>query len=506
MGDKILSDQLALIVEHSLNEIYVFDAQSLKFHTVNQTARENLGYYMDELTGLTPLDLKPDMTAEAWDRMIRRLRERERKTTQFETRHQRKDGSTYPVFVRLELISGDEAELFVAIIEDLTERVSAAQSWRESEALLRSIIETAPDAIITINEVGTVESFSPAAERLFDYTADEVIGNNVSMLMPSPYKEVHDGYLERYLATGEKHIIGIGREVTARRKDGVTFPMELAVGELQQGDRHIFTGFIRDITDRVAVEQHAIELQRELAHMSRLTAMGEMSTTLAHELNQPLAAISNYAQAVSRMLEADQPDARKSLAFTEKIAEQAQRAGSIIRQLRKFVERGETETTLEDVNQVVREAARLGLIGASSKGIVLEFDLADPLPPAMMDRVQIQQVMVNLVRNAFDALSELIGSGISDFSGSRRGGAIITVRSAVQEDSYTRVSVVDNGPGIAQDVIKKLFEPFVTSKQEGMGIGLSVCRSIVEAHNGQLWAENGPAGGAAFHFTLPIQT
>jgi two-component system sensor kinase FixL len=504
VSNKLLTDQLALIVEHSLNEIYIFDVNSLKFQTVNQKARENLGYSMEELCNLTPLDLKPALSRAVWDRLTGRLRKQKYQTTQFSNRHQRKDGSFYPVFVRLELISGEGTELYVAIIEDLTERAIAAESLQESEALLRSVIETAPDPIITIDEAGIVQSFSPAAERLFGYEAGEVVGNNVSMLMPTPYLEAHDSYLDRYLTTGEKHIIGIGREVTAVRKDGVVFPMELAVGELKQGDRRIFTGFIRDISERIAAEQRANELQRELAHVSRLTAMGEMSTTLAHELNQPLAAISNYAQAVRRMLEMESPSLEKSLNFTTKIAEQAQRAGDIIRQLRKFVARGETETTQEDINQVVRDAARLGLIGAATKGIVLGYNLNDSLPRVPIDKTQIQQVVVNLVRNAFDAICEEIDKGTYASAQMGRHDSNINVESNFFPGGKIIVSVSDNGPGITPEVMETLFDPFVSSKDDGMGIGLSVCRTIVEAHGGELWAKNRALGGAAFFFTLPI--
>ncbi len=241
---------------------------------------------------------------------------------------------------------------------------------QEREARLRSILETAPDAIIVIGERGIMESYSPAAERLFGYRAEEALGQNVSILMPSPYRERHDSYLDHYLKTGERRIIGIGRVVVGRRRDGSTFPMELAVGEARVNGRRVFTGFIRDLTERQLVESRMQELQSELLHVSRLSDVGQMASALAHELNQPLAAIVNYVQAMRRLLHASNLQVPGRIIETmDKTVAQAARAGEIIQHLRGFIRKGESERHREDLNKVVEEATALGLVGAKESGI-----------------------------------------------------------------------------------------------------------------------------------------
>ncbi len=358
----------------------------------------------------------------------------------------------------------------------------------EREALLRAIIETSPDGLITIQEEGIIQSFNSAAERLFGYAAAEVVGRNVSCLMPSPYREQHDSYVQRYLRTGEKRIIGIGREVLGERKDGSVFPLELAVGEVCVDGRRWFAGFVRDVSARQTTEQRLHQLRSELVHVSRLSEMGEMASALAHELNQPLTAIINYLQACRRLLGGQGGERVGEL--MQKAADQATRAGEIIHHLRRFIARGETERTLEQVNPVIEEAARLALVGAGQKGIAIAFDLATTLPPVLINKVQIQQVIINLVRNGVDALADA----------ERRQ---IMVRSAPSGPDAIEIDVVDTGPGLAAEVVGRLFQPFVTTKPGGIGIGLSICRTIAEAHDGKLWATANPGGGTVFHLRLP---
>src|SRR5262249_22109108 len=233
------------------------------------------------------------------------------------------------------------------------------------EAHLESILATVPEAMIVIDERGLMQSFSPAAERLFGYGAAEVLGKNISMMMPSPYRENHDEYIARYLRTGEKRIIGIGRVVVGERKDGSTFPMELAVGEMRSSNARFFTGFIRDLTERQKTEARLQELQSELVHISRLTAMGEMASALAHELNQPLSAIANYMKGSRRLLEGRTDEQSVTIREAmEKAAEQSLRAGQVIRRLRDFVARGESERRVESLKKLVEEASALALVGA----------------------------------------------------------------------------------------------------------------------------------------------
>ncbi len=289
------------------------------------------------------------------------------------------------------------------------------------EAHLQSILDTVPEAMIVIGERGIMQYFSSAAERLFGYDAKETIGHNVKMLMPSPYRESHDTYLDRYLTTGERRIIGIGRVVVGQRKDGSTFPMELAVGEMQSADRRYFTGFIRDLTERQKTEARLQELQSELVHISRLTAMGEMASTLAHELNQPLSAISNYLKGSRRLL-SDGPDEKTAMLrdAMDKAADQAMRAGQIIRRLRDFVARGESERRVESITKLVEEASALALVGVKDRGIRVSFQFDPSVDLVLADRVQVQQVLLNLIRNAMDAMEDRGKARSDDCGGAER--------------------------------------------------------------------------------------
>ncbi len=359
----------------------------------------------------------------------------------------------------------------------------------EREAHLRSILETVPDAMVVIDEHGLMQSFSTTAERLFGWKAEEVIGRNVSMLMPQPYRDAHDSYLLRYLTTGERRIIGIGRVVVGERKDGSTFPMELSVGEMQSSSERFFTGFVRDLSESQATERRLQDLQAELVHVSRLTALGEMASALAHELNQPLSAIANYVKGSVRILDQETPDPAKVRNALIQAGDQALRAGEIIRRLRDFVSKGESERRVEPLTKLIEEAGALAMIGAKESGVRVSFDISPAAPYVLADKVQVQQVLLNLMRNAIEAMQD----------SPRRA---LTISSALGEDHNVIVKVIDTGPGIAPEVASRLFQPFVTSKSTGMGVGLSISRTIIEAHGGRIWAESAPGGGTVFSFTL----
>jgi two-component system, LuxR family, sensor kinase FixL len=377
------------------------------------------------------------------------------------------------------------------VIFDIDDQKRAERSLKARERHLRSILETVPDAMIVIDEQGIMQSFSLAAERLFGYAAAEAIGQNVSILMPEPDRSRHDGYLDRYRRTGERRIIGIGRVVTGRRKDGSTFPMHLSIGEMRSGDERHFTGFARDLTERNETQAKLQELQAELVHVSRLTAMGEMAATLAHELNQPLAAIGNYLKGSRRLLEnSKDPRAATIQDALGKGADQALRAGQIIRRLRDFVARGESEKRVERVAKLIEEASALALVGARERGVHVQLAIDPAVDKVIVDRVQVQQVLVNLIRNAMDAMQEA----------ARRELTLTVIPVA---GDMVQLSVADTGPGLSKEVSARLFQPFVTTKPHGMGVGLSISRTIVEAHGGALWAEPNEGGGAVFRFTLP---
>lgn len=378
----------------------------------------------------------------------------------------------------------------------LSHATQSAQDAAAREAHLQSILDTVPEAMIVIDERGNIQSFSAAAERLFGYTTSEVVGKNVKIMMPAPYRENHDGYLHRYLSTGERRIIGIGRVVVGERKDGSTFPMELAVGEMKSSGRRFFTGFIRDLTERQQTEARLQDLQSELIHISRLTAMGEMASTLAHELNQPLSAITNYMKGSKRLLESDGDGSTSTNMVREaidKAAEQALRAGQIIRRLRDFVARGESEYRVEVISKLVEEACALALVGAKDLGVRVKFEFDQTAGLVLADRVQIQQVLLNLVRNAIEAMQD-------------RERRELTVSVAPAPGDMAKISVSDTGTGIAPEFAEQLFQPFMTTKRHGMGVGLSISRTIIEGHGGQIWTEPNPGGGTIFSFTLRAVT
>jgi two-component system, LuxR family, sensor kinase FixL len=376
------------------------------------------------------------------------------------------------------------------IVIDIEDQKEVEEALRTREGHLRSILETIPDAMIVIDGTGIMQFFSSAAERQFGYSEREAIGQNVRMLMPNPDRARHDGYLARYRSTGERHIVGIGRIVTGQRKDGTTFPMHLSIGEMQSGGEPYFTGFVRDLTEHQQTQARLQELQSELVHVSRLSAMGEMASALAHELNQPLAAINNYMKGSRRLLTASSdPNRLKIESAMDRAAEQALRAGQIIRRLRDFVSRGESEKRVESLSKLIEEAGALGLTGAREQGVQLRFNLNPEYDLVLVDRVQIQQVLVNLFRNALEAMAhspqrELIASN------------------AKVANDMIEVAVFDTGAGIQDDVMSNLFQTFFTTKETGMGVGLSISRSIIEAHGGRMWAETNRSGGATFRFTL----
>jgi two-component system sensor kinase FixL len=280
--------------------------------------------------------------------------------------------------------------------------------------------------------------------------------------------------------------------VVGLRKSGETFPMELQVSEFAFSGHRYFTGFVRDLTQRQEAERRIEDLQAELLHASRLSVMGQMASTMAHELNQPLTAVTNYLEAGRQLLATGAGRPERIADLMEKAIGQAQRAGDVIRRLREFVGKGETERRPQSVNQLVEEAVALALVGARQRGVRTSFELDHTLPPVVVDHVQIQQVVLNLVRNAIEAMEQV-----------ERRELVIGTRT-IPEQGMVEISVADSGPGIAPELADRLFQPFVTTKATGMGLGLSICREIVEAHHGRLTASPGSPGGAVFRLTLPI--
>lgn len=457
----------------------------------NHGAEVIFGYCAPEMIGSSIVKIYPPGREAEEEDILNRIRRGER-IDHFETLRRRKDGQVIDVSVTVSPVWDRNGRMFGAskVVRDVTAARRAQAALSEREAHLQSVLDTVPDAMIVIDTKGIMQSFSTTAERLFGYKAEEAVGRNVSILMPPPYREQHDGYLNRYMTTGERRIIGIGRLVVGLRKDGTTFPMELAVGEMRSGERRFFTGFVRDLTERQEAQQRLQELQAELIHMSRFTALGEMASTLAHELNQPLTAAASYLNGARRLLDGGkETDAAKIRSAIENAVDQTLRAGQIIRRLREFVSRGESDRQVENLRKLIEEASALALVGAKQTGVRVSFQFEREAQFVLVDKVQIQQVLLNLIRNAIEAMQEVV----------RRE---LTISTRHVDAETVEIEVRDTGPGIAPSVAAQLFQPFVTTKRQGMGVGLSISRTIIEAHGGRLWAEPNPEGGTIFRLTL----
>jgi two-component system, LuxR family, sensor kinase FixL len=487
-----LAEELGLLVDGARSyAIYMLDPQG-NVTIWNNGAERLTGWSEEEVLGRHFSLFFPQDAVEGNDPALVLARAAAEGQLEQEAWRSRKDGSEFLASITMTALHNPDGSLrgFSQVVCDVTQRRAAEEQLRARENLLSSVLSTVPDAMVVIDENGIMMSFSAAAQVLFGYTEDETIGRNVSMLMPSPDRERHDAYLERYLDTGEKRIIGTGRIVFGQRKDGSRFPMELAVGEAITGGQRVFTGFIHDLTERRRTEEQLESLQSELIHVSRVSAMGTMASTIAHELNQPIAAIANYAESVRDMLaEPEHSDFGLMREALDETAREALRAGAIVRRLRDFVARGDVEKTVESLPTLINEASVLGLMTARELGVETVFDLDPYASPVFVDKVQIQQVLINLVRNACEAMRG---------STERR----LVIASRPDQPGLVRVSVADTGAGIDPGIADQLFTAFVTTKTDGMGLGLSICRTIVEANGGRIWAEPREGGGTVFNFTL----
>ncbi|NJO53888.1 MAG: PAS domain S-box protein [Bacteroidales bacterium] len=392
----------------------------------------------------------------------------------------------------------------------LADRARTGQSWIDltlgvnlihdfhtprtvSDARLDSVLDTAVDGIIVTDERGRVLMFNQACERLFGWSEDEILGRNITLLMPPDCAADHDGYVSTYMTTGVRKIIGIGREVLGQHREGTIFPIELSVGEANTPDGRQFIGILRDLRPRKEAEQRLNQLQSDLLHMARVSAMDEMGAALAHELNQPLTAVMLYLQAIAR---ANAREARQGGGFSEntklildKAVREAERAGNIIQRMRQFVEKREPERRLLELNPLVDDAVELTLLG-HRRGTRIVRQLGEDLPQVLVDPVQVQQIVVNLVRNALEVV---------------RGASTPEVRVTTRTvNGMVEMAVEDNGPGVPPEAMENLFRAFATSKRTGLGLGLAISRTIAQNHSGDLIVDPGGSGkGACFILQLP---
>lgn len=372
---------------------------------------------------------------------------------------------------------------------DITSNKRAQLEIEEHAARLNAVVETAVEGVITIDTNGIIESINPAAERLFGYTAQEVTGQNVNMLMPSPYREEHDQYMDHYLRTGEAKVIGTGREIVGLRKDSTTFPMELAISEVLLPNRRLFTGIIRDTSERRLAEKQERERLAEHAHAARLAALGEMASGIAHELNQPLTAIVSFADACQNLFKRKKVPQDVISDALSQISEQGIRAGDIIRRLRQFVKTGALDQEIVNLNAVIKDVLAMVSHEIHMNEVKVKLRLGKHLPGVWADKLQIEQVVLNLVWNALEAMDT------SDL----RQLEIETI----QHDDKIEVKISDTGCGFT-DNPGVLFTAFYTTKDKGTGLGLSISHRILEAHSGALSATSNTTGGATFSFSLPI--
>jgi two-component system sensor kinase FixL len=372
--------------------------------------------------------------------------------------------------------------------------VSRNRKSNQTNSAFDALLDAAVDGIIIIDAQGIVRRFNRAAENMFGYPESEISGSNVSRLMPEPHRSRHGGYLEHYYSTGEASIIGSGREVAGVKKNGETFPMFLSVGEIKGGAEKRFVGIVRDMSDVQAGREQVRQLEEQLLHADRLVILGELTAGIAHEINQPLTAIAAYADAGKKMVSRG-PGASGTEINTicERISEQSRRAASVVQRLRKLVRSGAVSKARHNINQIISNTLLLFEFEIKKSNIELLFFPDESLDELYVDEIHIQQIMVNLVKNSIDAISE-----------SETSSGSIEIR--VSSDSgQVLITVTDNGPGIPAKYRDRLFESFFTTKPKGVGLGLSICKTIAAAHGGNLKYEQRERGGSRFALSLPLE-
>ena len=384
---------------------------------------------------------------------------------------------------------GGGSARWYGVVVDVEELFQAQEALRDNEARFQAMLEAVPDAVVVCSAEGVVEAFSPGAENLFERTAGDVLGMNVSDLAPyatTAKTGAREGNLPSAGVIGSAGV----RQITIRRPSGAHVPVELRVRQIQMPEHPAFVGVFRDLTSAHEADRRLRVKRAELAHVSRLSAMGEMAATLAHETNQPLAAAANFIKAAERLLPADNEATGRARGLLASAAEQILNAGEIMRRMRSFVHKPQPAPSLHDLRDIVAEAAELALMGARETGVNITYDFAGGARLVMAEQLQIQQVIVNLIRNALEALE---------------GAPLRQLHIGVTDDRTSAILCVkDTGPGVAEDVRTGIFEPFLTTKAQGVGVGLAISRTIVEAHGGRIWFEPNEGGGAAFYFSLPL--
>jgi two-component system sensor kinase FixL len=473
------AERLDTVLNTTVDGIIVIDAKG-RIEAFNRGAQNLFGYPEEEVLGRNVSILMPSPDHEQHDTYLERyLSTGEASIIGIgrQVTGRRRDGTTFPVQLSVgEMRIGGERK-FTGMLHDLTKRVHLEDALGVSEARWRAIVDSAVDGIVVIDAHGRIEAFNHAAERLFGYTIDEVLGRNVDMLMPSPYHEEHDSYLSRYLATGRAKIIGRGREVQGRRKDGTTFPLHLSVGEITiQGERK-FTGILHDLTSRV-------EMEGRLREQEALARLGEMAAVIAHEVKNPLAGIRGAVQVFGSRMMREQANTQ----ILDEIVARIDALDRMMKDLLLFARPPKPKRTPVDLVPLVRTTASLLSTDPALRDVDIE--VAGTAPPVSADADMMRVVFQNLFINSAHAMQ---GKG--------------RIRVAVEPlDTTCQIAFADGGPGIPPDVREKIFTPFFTTKSRGSGLGLPTVKRFVEAHSGQIAIECPPAGGTTVVIRLPLGT
>jgi PAS domain S-box-containing protein len=382
--------------------------------------------------------------------------------------------------------------------KEIANRKHVQEDLRNSEEMHRVIVEAANDAVISMDERGDILLANPATRRIFGYDLAEIIGEPMVMLMPEMMRKLHENGFRRYLATGKRHLNWQGVEVTAQRKDGQEFPVEVSFGELTSNGHKVFTGFVRDISERKQAEERLRASERnlqmtqaELVRVSRLTTMGELAASIAHEVNQPLTGVINNASACLRLLANKNLEPEVLRGALEGIIADGTRASTVLARIRAFIKKEPAEKSELDINEVIQEVLSLAGRELYENQVSPEHQLKTDLPSVLADRVQLQQVLLNLIMNGIEAMAEVTDRP-----------RLLGVQSRIDESGEVLVAVSDSGTGFGLES-DRVFNPFFTTKANGMGMGLSISRSLVEGHGGRLWAASNSPHGAVFSFTLP---
>ena len=415
---------------------------------------------------------------------------------EFEENFQQEDGQHIGIVQKFPLFN-TEGEIYAigGVVTDITERKREESARRYSEEKYRVVVETASDAVVCMDETGTISFANPATTAVFGYEPTELIGKPLTVLMPDGVRKLYEKGLKAYLATGERRIDPKGTEFRGLRKDGQEFPVEVAFGELTSSGQRVFTGFIRDISERKRAEverERLRQAQADLLHINRVSTMGELTAALAHEVKQPISAAVTDGKTFLRWLNRDQPDLGEAREAASRLIKDVERASEIIRRIGSLFKKDIRRREMVDVNEIIREMIVLLRSEAARYSISIDEDLAEDLPETMVDRVQLQQVLMNLMLNGIEAMKDLGTPGR------------LRITSRQDGDRQLLISVADVGVGIRPEQLEQIFNAFFTSKVQGTGMGLPISRSIVESHGGRLWATPHSGPGSTFQFTLPI--